>query len=349
MFRTSNNNNNNTFIYKIIKDAENRILDAENRILDTEKRINRRECRILHIKSLNYKNKKEEKKYCRLINNKDVQKIVGLYYEFSLGKIDELNKILTMDEYNRLTVVLYELSEANLKKNKKCKKKYSDSDSSCDNDSISDSDSSSSSDSDSDSSSDSSIDTCGSKRNEQISCYEKFRINIVRSLEALMKAIQINNDVNTYKKLLESYSDAIKAYNDIKALTDRYNHLKELQKSAMSSFLNVNVIMPLLQLKPEYAEYIKKYGYPEGGIFESDKIAEILKTLGNLGNGDNCDDISLKSTISSIGTSSGNCITSSGSGTSSVTGSGSHSGSGSGIGCDNMINRMDCNKKNETH
>jgi hypothetical protein len=331
MFRTSNNKNNNNinnaFMYNIIKDAENRILETEKRILQTENRIIRQESRILHIVRLNYKSKNDEKKYCRLINNKDVQKIVGWYYEFSLGKIDKLNELLTMDEYNRLTIMLYDLSEANLKKKKKCKKKYSDSDS--------DSDSSSTTSSSSRSST-SSIDSSKSdnKKKEKISCYEKFRINIVRSLEALMKAIQINNDLNTNKKLLESYSDAIKTYSDIKALYDRYNHLKEMQKSAMGSFLEADVIMPVLKIKPEYAEYIKKYGFPEGGIFESDKMAEILENLGNAGNGDNGDNgdnVSLKSE-------------SSGSHSSIHSGShnGSHSGSHSGTHSGNDNNLKKC-------
>jgi hypothetical protein len=202
-------------------------------------------------------NTSNEVLYCNLINNKDVIKIVDYYIEFSLGKIESLEKKLTLDEYNRLSIVLYELSEEKFYGKNNYRKYYNK---------IYD------------------------------SCYEKIRINIVRSLEALMKAIEINNELNTTKKILESHDNAIKTYSDIKALADRYNHLKEMQKSTMSSFLNVDVIMPLLQLKLEYAEYIKKYGYPEGGIFESDKMAEILDKLGNHGNvGDveNCDDISL--------------------------------------------------------
>ena len=32
-------------------------------------------------------------------------------------------------------------------------------------------------------------------------------------------------------------------------------------------------------LKPEYAEYIRLYGYPESGVFDMDKLAKILKSL----------------------------------------------------------------------
>ena len=57
-------------------------------------------------------NTSNEVLYCNLINNKDVIKIVDYYIEFSLGKIESLEKKLTLDEYNRLSIVLYELSEA---------------------------------------------------------------------------------------------------------------------------------------------------------------------------------------------------------------------------------------------
>jgi len=34
------------------------------------------------------------------------------------------------------------------------------------------------------------------------------------------------------------------------------------------------------KLKPEYAEYIKLYGYPAGGVFEPDKLSGVLNKLG---------------------------------------------------------------------
>jgi hypothetical protein len=32
-------------------------------------------------------------------------------------------------------------------------------------------------------------------------------------------------------------------------------------------------------LKPEYAEYIKQFGFPQGAIFEPDKLAFVLRLL----------------------------------------------------------------------
>lgn len=33
------------------------------------------------------------------------------------------------------------------------------------------------------------------------------------------------------------------------------------------------------KLKPEYAEYIRLYGYPEGSVFDMDKLAQIISRL----------------------------------------------------------------------
>ena len=210
----------------------------ESRILETEKRILQMKVKIEHVI---YKfiagNNNVEQKYCELINNVDVQKIVGWYYQFSLGKIDNIIHELNVVEYNRLAKVLHELRE-----NKRIN------DYQCNN------------------------------NDKNISCYEKFRVNIVRSLEALVKAIDI------YKKLkgleLDVIHDLIykEIYFDISKLLNRLN---ELRKTAKGFFNNITLELPLLEIKPEYDIYIKKYGYPCGGVFEADKLAEILLYLNN--------------------------------------------------------------------
>ena len=77
-------------------------------------------------------------------------------------------------------------------------------------------------------------------------------------------------DISTFVSL---FSDSSPKYVSIIV---RYN---ELQKNANKFFDDLIIEAPLLTLKPEYSMYIKKYGPPVNGIFESDKIAEILDTL----------------------------------------------------------------------
>jgi len=210
------------------------IKQIESRILETEKDIIQIKTQLRHVIYKLIEGSEIEKKYCELINNIDVQKIVGWYYQFSLGKLDNLIDELNIEEYKRLSKVLYELKENNNHDNNNIDKK--------------------------------------------LSCYEKFRINIVRSLEALMKAIDLYKIIKGLK--LEILRDLIykEVYFDIAKLIQRLN---ELRKTAKGFFNNITLELPLLEIKPEYDIYIKKYGYPCGGIFESDKLAEILMFLNN--------------------------------------------------------------------
>ena len=162
--------------------------------------------------------------YCKLINHTDVRKLVGYDYEFSVGNIDSLNKKLTLDEYNTLSLTLNNL------------KKFDD----------------------------------------PTSCYELLRLNLVRSLESLMKGLSIYNNLVAYKNNEPNYEKWRITYFNQQKLLDRYN---ELQKYAVSFFDDLNVDAPLLTIKPEYYVYIKKYGYPQTGVFDSEKIANILESL----------------------------------------------------------------------
>ena len=169
-------------------------------------------------------NASNEVLYCKLINNKDVRKIVEYYKEFSLGNIELLKTKLTLDEYNKLSLTLNDLK----------------------------------------------------KFDNPNSCYELLRQNIVTSLESLMNAINIYNNLMNFKNNENNYEKWRTVYFNPVLLLERYN---ELQKNANKFFDDLIIEAPLLTLKPEYSMYIKKYGPPVNGIFESDKIAEILDTL----------------------------------------------------------------------
>lgn len=169
-------------------------------------------------------NNSNETLYCNLINDIGVRKIVGYYYEFSVGNIDSLNKKLTLDEYNTLSLTLNNLK----------------------------------------------------KFDNPTSCYELLRLNLVRSLESLMKALSIYNNLIAYKNNEPNYEKWRVTYFNPHLLLERYN---ELQKSAVSFFDDLNVDAPLLTIKPEYYVYIRKYGYPQSGVFDSEKIAGILESL----------------------------------------------------------------------
>ena len=105
--------------------------------------------------------------------------------------------------------------------------------------------------------------------------FENLRLAQVQTLQGLYQGIQqYSNLVNTQIAL--STADEccltlrdpvkLKAYLDMMAANRRI-------------FPDSNVTVAKATLKPQYAEYIKLYGYPEAGNFDPDKIAQILKNL----------------------------------------------------------------------
>ena len=59
---------------------------------------------------------------------------------------------------------------------------------------------------------------------------------------------------------------------DIEKLKEYINSLKK----NMSLFPDIDITIVQAHIKSEYAEYIKLYGYPVGGVFDMDKLGEIL-------------------------------------------------------------------------
>lgn len=110
---------------------------------------------------------------------------------------------------------------------------------------------------------------------EQYPYYEELRNTITSSLEGLYQSIlQYATMVN-----LESQLDVCQGYeailNDPVKLQEYLASMRKTQRL----FPDVNVQVIRAEVKQEYLEYIKLYGYPMGGIFEMDKLGEILKQL----------------------------------------------------------------------
>lgn len=102
--------------------------------------------------------------------------------------------------------------------------------------------------------------------------YEQLRQSIKKSLQGLYKAIEQYNVLNNTKQILKTTQERAAILDDMKKLRDYVNNLKK----NVSIFPEMNVTIIRAEIKPEYAEYIKLYGYPQGGIFDMDRLAEIL-------------------------------------------------------------------------
>ena len=122
--------------------------------------------------------------------------------------------------------------------------------------------------------------TCFSDMDEDtVEQYKSFRKYIswaYKTLDGLIKSMgvwgsliqldiyKIDSDILNDTELLTDYLQAV--------ANERTNNLSELNTSAV---LNVTGI----RFKPEYEEYKKRYGWPEDGLFDSEKLAGIIKDL----------------------------------------------------------------------
>ena len=102
--------------------------------------------------------------------------------------------------------------------------------------------------------------------------YENFRMTITRGLEGIKKAM------NLYKTL-ESTNIKLEMTQARADILDNMDKLKEYINSlggAVSIFNDVTVTSVAAQLKPEIAIYLKLYGYPEGGVFDMERLANAI-------------------------------------------------------------------------
>jgi hypothetical protein len=102
--------------------------------------------------------------------------------------------------------------------------------------------------------------------------YEQLRQSIKKSLQGLYKAIEQYNVLANTREILKTTQERAAILDDMQKLREYVNNLKK----NVSIFPEMNVTIIRAEIKPEYAEYIRLYGYPQGGIFDMDRLAEIL-------------------------------------------------------------------------
>ena len=102
--------------------------------------------------------------------------------------------------------------------------------------------------------------------------YEEMRVNVVRGLEGLNKSVLLYKEHSSTLLQLESQTQKANILDDMDKLRD---YIRGLHGS-ISLFPDMYVTSIAATLKPEIAIYIQLYGYPEGGVFEADKLAFAL-------------------------------------------------------------------------
>jgi hypothetical protein len=108
--------------------------------------------------------------------------------------------------------------------------------------------------------------------------YEILRKTIVSAFAGIYQSIiQYSNLLETETQLAAAQEMA-NILKDPEKLQDYINKQKSRRALFPESKVKLNTAA---QLKPEYAEYIRLYGFPQGGVFDMDKLAEILRHNGN--------------------------------------------------------------------
>jgi hypothetical protein len=110
--------------------------------------------------------------------------------------------------------------------------------------------------------------------------FENIRVTIARALEGVKKAMLVYTNSKNLKTELDIMTQKASILQDITKLTEYINSLA----GSVKLFPDIEVTSISATLKPEIAEYIKLFGYPSSGVFESDKLAIALKNVAyNLG------------------------------------------------------------------
>jgi hypothetical protein len=105
--------------------------------------------------------------------------------------------------------------------------------------------------------------------------YENIRMGSVAALQGLYQSIiqyanlvDVEIKLDKAKECEEILNDPVKLEEYIRMLHGRRTLFKDSSVQTIKA-----------TLKPEYAEYIRSYGFPEGGVFEMDKLALVCKRL----------------------------------------------------------------------
>lgn len=108
--------------------------------------------------------------------------------------------------------------------------------------------------------------------------YEKLRVNIVRTIQGLMQTIQLYLKLGNMQNELTACQATASILTDMAKLQDYIETLK----GSRQLFPDSNITVISATIKPQYSEYIKRFGYPASGIFEVDKLSECINFVNQL-------------------------------------------------------------------
>jgi hypothetical protein len=107
--------------------------------------------------------------------------------------------------------------------------------------------------------------------------YELVRNTIAKSFEGLYQSRNLYIEYMNDQQVIEALKQKAN-------ILDNMDSLKEYLQNMKNNFPDVfppsHITTIPVVIKPEYLEYIKEFGFPQGAIFDTDKLAVILMRMG---------------------------------------------------------------------
>ena len=110
--------------------------------------------------------------------------------------------------------------------------------------------------------------------------YEGIRMLINRVLEGINYSIYQAAENREMESELIKLRDQVEMLHDTERLNEYIQNLNEQNRKRLIRLPDQTVTAMAASLKPKYALYLQRYGFPEGGVFEVDRMALICKELG---------------------------------------------------------------------
>ena len=109
--------------------------------------------------------------------------------------------------------------------------------------------------------------------------FEVIRETFTETLTGLNVALMRNSELANIKSERDQYKDSYDILNDRPRLEEYLETLKTQYTSVFGDVKDVKLSVSV-GINPEYKEYIRVHGLPNNGIFEPDKLGEIIIRLG---------------------------------------------------------------------
>lgn len=111
------------------------------------------------------------------------------------------------------------------------------------------------------------------KNSRSFRYYEATRILIERALESLFRFAEVSQQLADCNERLEATAERAHILDDLDALREYLDDLRRQTSPLEEQTLSVIPAM----LKPEYAEYVRLYGFPDGGAFNEALLSDITR------------------------------------------------------------------------